>query len=245
MPTLIRRANAPAARVRATAERANRQARRLQAADLFTQGARAVEVARQLGVSKQSASRWHAAWTAGGALALHSKGPHGVRPRLSAADLERLAAALAQGASAYGFTGEVWTLRRIAQVVQRQTGVRYHIGHLWAILYQRMGWSVQRPVRRAAERDEAAIRRWVADDWPRIKQTPAGAKPDSSSSTSPARVCYPTCAAPGRRSAIRRCCDIRSTGSAPRWRRGCASALAVGAARCSSTSRRAATTLPA
>lgn len=171
MPTLIRRANAPAARVRATAERANRQARRLQAADLFTQGARAAEVARQLGVSKQSASRWHAAWTAGGALALHSKGPHGVRPRLSAADLERLAAALAQGASAYGFTGEVWTLRRIAQVVQRQTGVRYHIGHLWAILHQRMGWSVQRPVRRAAERDEAAIRRWVADDWPRIKQT--------------------------------------------------------------------------
>jgi transposase len=171
MPTLIRRANAPAARVRATAERANRQARRLQAAELFAQGMRPAEVARQLGVSKQTASRWHAAWTAGGAQALHSKGPNGVRPRLSDTDLHRLAVALDQGAEAHGFTGQVWTLRRIAQVVEREFGVRYHLGHLWAILHQRIGWSVQRPIRRATERDEAAIRRWVADDWPRIKQT--------------------------------------------------------------------------
>jgi transposase len=129
-------------------------------------------------VSKQTASRWHAAWTAGGAQASHSKGPNGVRPRLSDTDLHRLAVALDQGAEAHGFTGQVWTLRRIAQVVEREFGVRYHLGHLWAILHQRMGWSVQRPIRRATERDEAAIRRWVADDWPRIKQTPAGAKPE-------------------------------------------------------------------
>src|SRR5918912_691508 len=105
MPTLIHRANAPAARVRATAERASRQARRLQAAELFAQGVRPAEVARQLGVSKQSAGRWQAAWQAGGDQALHSQGPHGVRPRLSDADLRRLAAALDQGAEAHGFTG--------------------------------------------------------------------------------------------------------------------------------------------
>jgi transposase len=205
MPTLIRRANAPAARVRATAERASRQARRLQAAELFTPGMRLAAVARQLGVSKQSASRWHAAWTAGGPEALHSRGPSGLPPRLSDADLERLATALGHGAGAHGFTGEVWTLRRIAQVVEREFGARHHLGHLWAILHQRMGWSVQRPVRRAVERDEQAIRQWIAQDWPRIKQTPTGAKPDSSSSTSPARACCPTCGAPGRRSATRRC----------------------------------------
>jgi transposase len=169
MPSMIRRANAPAARVRASAERARRQARRLQAAELFAQGVRPAEVARRLGVSKQSASRWHGAWQHGGAAALRSKGPSGVKPRLSVADLEQLAAALGQGASAHGFTGQMWTLRRIAQVVQRQTGVRYHVGHLWAILHQRMGWSVQRPVRRAQERDEAAIQQWVAVEWPRIK----------------------------------------------------------------------------
>jgi transposase len=140
MPTLIRRANAPAARVRATAERASRQARRLQAAELFTRGMRPAAVARQLGVSKQSASRWHAAWTAGGPEALHSRGPSGLPPRG-------------------------------CRTPTREFGVRHHLGHLWAILHQRMGWSMQRPVRRAVERDEQAIRQWVAQDWPRIKQT--------------------------------------------------------------------------
>jgi Winged helix-turn helix len=83
---------------------------------------RPAAVARQLGVSKQSASRWHAAWTAGGPEALHSKGPSGLPPRLSDADLECLATALGHGAGAHGFTGEVWTLRRIAQVVEREFG---------------------------------------------------------------------------------------------------------------------------
>jgi transposase len=81
MPTLIRRANAPAAR--ATAERARLQARRLKAAELFAQGKRPALVARTLDVSKQSASRWLAAWQDGGTAALASKGPTGVKPRLS------------------------------------------------------------------------------------------------------------------------------------------------------------------
>jgi transposase len=63
-------------------------------------------------------------------------------------------------------------------LVARLTGVRYHLGHLWAVLHQRLGWSVQRPVRRAAERNQQAIRQWVEQDWPRIKQTPAGAEPE-------------------------------------------------------------------
>jgi transposase len=178
MPTVVRRANAPAARARATVERARLQARRLRAAELFAQGMRPAQVARTLGVSKQSASRWQAAWEDSGSAALASKGPTGVKPRLSDQDLERLAQALGQGASARGFTGDAWTLRRIAVVVERQTGVRYHPGHLWAVLHQRLGWSVQRPVRRAAERNQAAVGQWVAQDWPRIKQTPVGAKPE-------------------------------------------------------------------
>jgi transposase len=169
MPPMLRRANAPAGRARAAAERARRQARRLQAAELFAQGVRPAQVARTLGVSKQSASRWHAGWEDGGVQALASKGPTGVKPRLSDADLERVAQALGKGASAHGFPGDLWTLRRIATVIERLTGVRYHLGHLWAVLHQRLGWSVQRPIRRAAERDEAAIQRWVAEDWPRIK----------------------------------------------------------------------------
>lgn len=170
MPTAIRQADAPAARARARSERARRQARRLQAAALFAQDMRPAEVGRALGVSKQSASRWHTAWQRDGTAALTSKGSTGVKPRLCDADLRRVEQALLEGASAHGFTGELWTLARIGQLIQRLTGVRYHPGHLWAVLHQRLGWSVQRPLRRALERDEHAIARWVAQDWPRIKQ---------------------------------------------------------------------------
>jgi transposase len=170
MPTAIRRADAPAARARATAERARRQARRIMAAELFADDVRPAQVARTLGVSKQSASRWRAAWHRDGSAALASKGPTGVKPRLSDADLQRVEQALLQGADAHGFTGDLWTLVRIAQVIEHLTGVRYHPGHLWAVLHLRLSWSVQRPIRRAHERDGQAIARWVAEDWPRIKQ---------------------------------------------------------------------------
>ena len=88
-----------------------------------------------------------------------------------------------EGATANGFTGELWTVDRVALVIERLTGVRHHPAHVWALLRHRLGWTVQRPARRAAERDQAAIDQWVARDWPRIKQTPNGAKPAWSSST--------------------------------------------------------------
>jgi transposase len=70
-------------------------------------------------------------------------------------------------------------------VIERLTGVQHHPAHVWALLRHRLGWSVQRPVRRAAERDQDAIDRWVKERWPAIKQTPNDAEPVWSSSTSP------------------------------------------------------------
>jgi transposase len=128
-------------------------------------------------------SGWHAAWQRGGTDALRSRGPTGPAPRLSDQQLARVEQALLEGATANGFVGELWTLARIAAVIQRLTGVRHHPAHVWALLRHRLGWSVQRPVRRAAERDQDAIDRWVAEDWPRILQTPNGAEPAWSSST--------------------------------------------------------------
>ena len=166
-------------------ERERLQARRLRAAELFAVGVRQAEVARQLGVSRQAASGWHAAWQAGGTDALRSRGPTGPTPRVSDAQLRQVEQALLEGATANGFVGELWTLDRIAAVIERLTGVRHHPAHVWALLRHRLGWSVQRPKRRAAERDQAAIDRWVAERWPRILQTPNGAEPAWSSSTSP------------------------------------------------------------
>jgi transposase len=178
MPTVPRRSAAQR-------ERDRLEARRLRAAELFAAGVRQAEVARQLEVSAQAVSVWHARWQEGGTEALHSRGPSGPAPRLSDAQLAQVEQALLQGATAHGFVGELWTLNRVATVIGHLTGVQHHPAWVWALLHHRLGWSVQRPRRRAAERDQAAIDRWVKDRWPAIKQTPNGAEPVWSSSTSP------------------------------------------------------------
>jgi transposase len=164
-------------------ERAAREARRLQAAELFAQGRTQAEVANELGVSRQSAHVWHARFQQGGVEALRSRGPTGPDPRLSAAQLARVEQALLQGARANGFDTDLWTLERVAVVITQLTGVRYHPGHVWVILRRRLGWTLQRPERRASERDEEAITRWVQQEWPRIKRGPPQNRPGLSSST--------------------------------------------------------------
>ena len=153
-------------------QRAALETRRLQAAELFAQGHTQAEVAHQLGVSRQSAHVWHTAWQQGGVDALRSRGPTGPDPKLSDAQLAEVEQALLKGAMANGFDTDLWTLERVAVVITQLTGIRYHPGHVWVILRHRLGWSLQRPERRASERDEEAIKRWVAQEWPRIKKAP-------------------------------------------------------------------------
>jgi transposase len=71
----------------------------------------------------------------------------------------------------------MWTLARVAEVIERVTGVRYSQAQTWAVLRERLGWSRQRPARRAVERSEEAIATWVKQDWPRIKKAPGAAAP--------------------------------------------------------------------
>jgi transposase len=138
---------------------------RMQAGALFAAGRSQAEVARQLGVARQNVSRWPARWQAGGPNALASRGPTGPDPRLSDVQRAAIDQALRQGARANGFDSDHWTLERITTVIEQLTGTRYHPGHTWKLL-RRMGWRLQRPARRAVERDEQAIARWVAEDWP-------------------------------------------------------------------------------
>ena len=164
-------------------ERAALETRRLQAAELFAQGRSQAEVARALGVSRQSAHLWHTRFTQGGVDALRSRGPSGPDPKLTDAQLAKVEEALLAGAMANGFDTDLWTLERITVVIAQLTGVRYHPGHVWVILRQRLGWTLQRPERRASERDEQAIQHWVQHEWPRIKKGPPQKRPGSSSST--------------------------------------------------------------
>ena len=171
------------ARQRGVRQRAERQARRERAAELFAQGRSQVEVARELDVSRQSASRWHAGWRASGSTGLQSRGPTGRRPKIADSALEGIEQALLEGALAHGFPTDVWTLERIAVVIQGLTGVTLSNPSVWRLLHQRLGWTVQRPERQAKERDEDAIQHWVQHEWPRIKKGPAQTPPGLSSST--------------------------------------------------------------
>jgi transposase len=174
------------ARQRAVRERTARQARRERAAELFAQGRSQAEVARELDVSRQSASRWHGGWQAAGATGLQSRGPTGRRPKVADDQLAAIEQALLEGAQAHGFATEVWTLDRIAVVIQGLTGVALSNPSVWRLLRRRLGWTVQRPQGQAKERDEEAIQHWVQHEWPRIKKGRPQNRPGSSSSTNQA-----------------------------------------------------------
>lgn len=127
------------------------------------------EIARQLGVSRTTVSRWQQTLETRGLRGLQRRPHSGRPPRLDARQWERLAALLLRGAVAAGFDTERWTLRRIAHVVERECGARYHFRSLGRVL-QAHGWSPQRPVPRARERDERAVRTWVRQTWPALKK---------------------------------------------------------------------------
>lgn len=147
------------------------EARRRRAVAMLRQGHGVRQVASRVGVHAGSVSRWKKMVEANGPAGLKAKpGPGGVA-RLSPSQKERLRALLAQGPAAHGYKTALWTLKRVAEVIERQFGVSYHPGHVWRVL-RGLGWSCQKPERRARERDEEAIRRWRRVEWPRIKKSP-------------------------------------------------------------------------
>jgi transposase len=143
--------------------------RRRSAAELLRKGWTQAEVARHLGVSEMSVSRWAKTLKEEGLRGLHSAGRTGRLPRLGQKDRRRLRRILLDGAEAHGYAVGLWTLPRVAEVIERECGVEYHPGHVWRILKD-LGWSCQRPRGKALERDEEAIRRWKRYRWPALKK---------------------------------------------------------------------------
>ena len=142
----------------------------MHAAELFEQGVIPAEIGRRLGVTHQIVSEWRKAWWRTGRDGLRGAGRAGRKPKLSNEQLAHVAHALASGAEANGYTGDVWTLPRVAEVIQRLTGVSYHPGHVWYVLRDQLDWTWQRPARRAVERNDAAIAHWVKQRWPQLKK---------------------------------------------------------------------------
>ncbi len=130
-------------------------------------------IAEALGVTQGAVSQWLKAAREGeGSKALLRRFPPGGVPRLNEEQLQQLDKWLRApgGASAHGFVGEVWTRPRVAHLIERRFGVKYHPSQVGRIL-RKMGFSLQKPVKQAHQRDEAAVQRWVETEWPTLKKS--------------------------------------------------------------------------
>lgn len=146
------------------------EVRRRLAIRLLQQGKGVRETARLIGASPGSVSRWRMAHDTGGDAALAPRPAPGNKRKLDAGQLAELEALLLRGPGAHGYKNELWTLARVAEVIEKRFGVAYVANSTWYLL-RRIGWTAQKPERRARERDEEAIARWRERDWPRIKKS--------------------------------------------------------------------------
>jgi transposase len=150
-----------------------KEARRLHAWHLKQQGWPQRQIAEALGVSAGAVSQWMTRARQGGPEALRARPSPGAPRQLTPEQLTRLPTLLDRGPTAYGFRGQIWTRKRVAEVMHREFGVVYHPTHVGRLL-KAIHWSPQKPMRRARQRDEAAIAHWRDETWPALKR---GRKP--------------------------------------------------------------------
>lgn len=144
--------------------------RRLKAVKLLKKGLLTSEIARRLGVGRRSVHRWLLAYRDHGVDGLAPVPAPGRPPKLSLKNRQKLARMLLKGATVFGYPTDLWTSSRVVDLIGRHFRVTYHANHISRLLHS-LGFSPQKPQRRARERDEAAIRGWVRTEWPRVKKT--------------------------------------------------------------------------
>lgn len=145
--------------------------RRFAALDLRKQGLSQAEVGSRLKVAQQTVSRWARQARQQGRKSLRKAGRAGRKPLLTGSHRQALEKGLVAGPEALGYETPLWTCARVAHLIEKQFGVSYHPAHVWKVLRQ-LGWSCQRPVGRALERNEAAIAEWKKVTWPALKKKP-------------------------------------------------------------------------
>jgi transposase len=146
--------------------------RRLQAIEWLKLNRPQAEVAAKLQVSRQAVHHWWKLYQQAGSKGLKATKSQGRPGKMTFAELKtKLPALLRKGAMAFGYAANVWTTANIGTVIQKEMGVRYHRDHMRKILHK-MGYSWQKPEKRAVERNERRIRYWVNTTWPDIKKKP-------------------------------------------------------------------------
>ena len=143
--------------------------RRHKAIELSQKGMQTVEIARMVGATQRTVRRWKAVFRRQGTKGLQARPACGRPVRLSRHQRSQLEQLLLKGARAFGYDNNLWTCPRIAEVIRHEYGVRYHVDHIGRLLHS-LGWSPQRPQRRAAEREEQKVRQWIKGTWVLIKK---------------------------------------------------------------------------
>lgn len=143
----------------------------MRAWELHEQGWKQKDIAAALGVTEGAVSHWFKKAKTQGMEALRHQPAPGATPKLSAAQRAQLPTLLAKGAEAFGFRGQVWTTARVAQMIKQQFGVSYHPAHCSRLL-RSIKYSQQKPIQKATQRDETAIRRWKDERWDALKKRP-------------------------------------------------------------------------
>ena len=156
--------------------------RRHRALALLDEGLSLHEVGRRIRCSASSVKRWRDARRKGGQKALRVRFSPGRPPRLSRAQARGLVSVLLKGALAAGYANQLWTTARVADVIAKTFRVRYHRDHVGRLLHA-VGWSHQKPQTLALERNKGESRRFIREEWPRVRKTPLGWVPTSSSPT--------------------------------------------------------------
>ena len=169
MPIKLRR---PTPRLTGKRDHTAMEARRRQALELLEGGMSQSAVARQLDVSRQAVSMWVGMRHAGGKKALASKGKPGRKTALTAAERKKVESALLKGPVNNGYRNDLGTLRRISAVIAHVTGRKKpSTTRTWGLLRE-MGWSCQRPAKRARQQDAELVAEFRERTWTAVKKTP-------------------------------------------------------------------------
>ena len=143
--------------------------RRLLAGRLFDQGKTQAAVSARFGVTRAAACQWYAAWKADRRRGLRSKGPSGATPKLNEAQKRTLRHAILKGPAKAGYATDFWTLERLRALAKKTVRVNLGTTSVWRRVIE-LGFSVQKPDRRARERDEKAITGWKLNTFPHLKK---------------------------------------------------------------------------
>jgi transposase len=151
-------------------------ARRMKAIKLLDEDLSLNETARRIGCNASSVMRWRDRWLSGGEEGLQVRASPGRPSRMSRAEKRRLLRCLVRGPLQFGWTTDIWTTKRIVALIKNEFGISYHFTHVARLLHA-LGWSPQKPERRALERNEAGIQQWKDTTWKKVKKTPRGWAP--------------------------------------------------------------------